>query len=152
MPSNPPPRRPRSARSAHSLVEVVAATALMAATLVPAMQLVRLGIQKSAETDRHQLLSLYAASQIEQRLASTAMTWASATYSGDYTAEGHPSIRFETACSDDPLAGGLTDQLMDIRTTVYDDANGDDAFTSGERSCSFRTKIGKFATYEALGT
>ncbi len=152
MPSNPPPRRPRSARRAYSLVEVVAATALMAGTLVPAMQLVRLGIQKSAETDRHQLLSLYAASQVEQRLASTAMTWASASYSGDYAADGHPDIRYDTVCTDDPLSGGLTDQLMDIRTTVYDDANGDDALTPGERSCSFRTKIGKFATYEALGT
>ncbi|QDT68587.1 hypothetical protein MalM25_15100 [Planctomycetes bacterium MalM25] len=152
MPSDPTIRRPRPPRRAYSLVEVVAATALMAATLVPAMQLVRLGVQKSSETDRQQLLSLYAASQIEQRLASIAMTWASATYTGDFAADGHPNIRFETACSDDPLAGGLTDQLMDVRTTVYDDANGDDTLTPGERSCSCRTKIGKFATYEALGT
>lgn len=152
MPSNPSHRRPRPARRAHSLVEVVAATALMAATLVPAMQLVRLGIQKSAETDRHQLLSIYAASQIERRLASTAMTWANANYSGDYSGDGHPGIRYETACSDDPVVGGITDQLMDIRTTVYDDTNGDHALTPGERSCSYHTRIGKFATYEALGT
>lgn len=151
MPSDPFHRRPRSARRAYSLVEVVAATALMGATLVPAMQLVRLGVKKSVETDRRQLLSLYAASQIEQQLATTAMTWASATYSGDYAADGHPNIRYETACSDDPASGGLTDQLMAVRTTVYDDANGDDAFTAGEKNCSYHTKIGKFATYEALG-
>ncbi len=155
MPSNPSTYRTafraerRPHRGAYSLVEVVAAIGLMAATLVPAVELVRDGMELSEETDRRQLLALYAASQVEQQLGVAAMTWATGSYTGDYAADGHADIRFETICTDNPLSGGITDSLMDIRTTVYYDDNQDDALTAGELSCSYRTKIGKFATYAA---
>lgn len=146
----PKPYRKRGyRRSAYSLVEVVASVALMAATLVPAMELVRDGMEQSVETDRRQLLALYAVSQIEQQLGPAAMGWVTGTFSGDYATDGHAAIRFETACSDDALSGGITGLLMDIRTTVYFDENGDDALTAGELQCSYRTKVGNFATYAA---
>lgn len=148
MPRSPSQRRPRSA--GYSLVEVVASVALMAATLVPAMELVRDSMDQSVETDRRQLLALYAVSQIEQQLAAAAMTWTTGAYSGDYAGDGHPDIRFDTICSDDPLSGGVSGALMDVRTTVYFDDNSDDALTAGELQCSYRTKIGQFATYQAI--
>lgn len=152
MPSDPSQRRPHAApcRAAYSLVEVVAAIGLMAATLVPAMELIRQSMKNSVEDDMRQLLALYAASQVEQQLGMTAMFWTVGSTTGDYAADGHPGIRYVTTCSDDPVDGGIVGQLMDVRTTVYDDANNDDVLTAGEKQCSFRTKIGKFATYEAM--
>lgn len=155
MPRNPPVRRsvhPSVDRRAYSLVEVVAAIGLMAATLVPALRLVRDGMEQSAETDQRQLLALYAASQIEQQLGATAMSWTNASFSGDYSADGHADIRYATVCSDDPLNGGIVDSLMSVSTTVYYDENQDDALTAGELRCSYETKIGKLATYIAQGS
>ena len=137
-------------RDGYSLVEVVAAIALMAATLVPAVEFVRYGMERSLEDDRRQLLALYAASQVEERLGVVAASWAEGTQAGDYAMEGHPNIRYTTTCSDDVANGGIVGALMDIRSTVYYDTNADDALSAGEMRCTFRTKIGKFATYEAL--
>ncbi|TWT97871.1 hypothetical protein Pla108_20250 [Botrimarina colliarenosi] len=139
-------------RGAFSLVEVVAAIALMAATLVPAVQLIRYGMERSMEDDRRQLLALYAVSRVEEQLVLVADSWAEGSSSGDYSGEGHPNIRYTTTCSDDPLDGGVVGVLMDIRSTVYDDENGDDALTTGEPKCVYRTKVAKFATYEAKST
>jgi hypothetical protein len=157
MPRDPHQRRPtpeapqRATRhSGYSLVEVVAAIALMGATLVPTVEFIRYGMERSLDDDRRQLLALYAVSQVEERLGVVAATWAEGTLSGDYASDGHPDIRFVTACSDEVASGGIVDTLMDIRSTVYYDANADDAWNAGEMRCTFRTKIGKFATYEAL--
>lgn len=157
MPRDPHQRRPISApslglarRGGYSLVEVVAAIALMAATLVPAVKFVRYGMERSFEDDRRQLLALYAASQVEERLGIVAASWAEGTQVGDYTSDGHPDIRYTTTCSDEVVNGGIVGTLMDIRSTVYFDANADDVLSAGEMRCTFRTKIGKFATYEAL--
>ena len=157
MPRDPHRRRLTSApsqgfaqRSGYSLVEVVAAIALMAATLVPAVEFVRYGMERSFEDDRRQLLALYAASQVEERIGMVAANWIEGTTTGSYSADGHPSIRFITVCSDEPASGGIPNTLMDIRSTVYEDANGDGSLSTGEMRCTFRTKIGRFATYEAL--
>lgn len=150
MARNAPNRR--IDRSGYSLVEVVASIALMAATLVPAMELVRDSMVVSEETDRRQLLSLYGVSQVEQQLAAAAMDWATGSYSGDYAADGNGAIRYDTTCSDDPVNGGIVGVLMDIRTTVYYDDNGDDALTAGELQSSYRTKVARYDTYSAGGS
>lgn len=151
MPRNPSRRRHRSApRRAYSLIEVAAATALMGSTLVPAMELIRDGIDLSLETDRRQLIALYAVSQVEQKLSAVSLSWATGSTSGDFSADGNADVRFSTTCSDSPLDGGVTGLLMAIQSTVYYDEDGDDTLDSDELSCSFHTKIGKFATYDAL--
>lgn len=121
----------------------------MAGTLVPSLELVRTGLVKSAEDDLRQLLALYAVARVEQQLGPASHTWATGTYTGDYGADGHANIRYVTVCSDSPADGGIVGSLMAVRTTVYDDANGDDALTSGELQCSYRTKVGRFGTYQA---
>lgn len=147
MPTRLPIRR-RSKKGC-SLVEVVASIALMAATLVPAIELVRGSMEVSEETDRRQVLALYAVSQVEEQLGLAAMTWSAGSYTGSYATDGHATIRYDTVCSDDPLNGGVTGSLMDIRTTVYYDTNGDATLSAGELQCSYRTKVGRFATYTA---
>lgn len=147
MPREPSQRRPLP--SGYSLVELVASIALMGATLVPALELVRSSMETSVEMDQRQLLALYAVSQVEQQLAASAMTWANASYSGNYAADGHSAIRFDTVCSDDPAEGGVEDTLMAISTTVYYDSNGDSTLNTDELKCSYRTKVGRFATYTA---
>lgn len=137
-------------RSAYSLLEVVMAVGLMAGMLVPSLELIRSGIEVSVETDQRQLLANYASSQVEQRLAITAGSWTTGTFTGDFASDGLSNIRYSTTCSDAAADGGILDTLMIVSSTAYFDANGDDALNSNELSCTYETKLGKFATYEAL--
>lgn len=150
MRSRPAARRPATA-AGYSLVEVVAATALTSAVLVSSLELIRDGIDQSVETDRHRLLATYAVSELERRLAETAAIWGAGTHTGDFADDGAADIRFTTTCSDDPAQGGVVDALMDLQTTTYYDTNGDDTLDSDEPRCDYRTKLGRFATYSALG-
>lgn len=136
--------------AAYSLVEVVAAVALMAATLVPAISFVRDAMEVSVEADERQLICLYAVSQVEALLAATAHTWAGGTQSGDYSADGRADIRFEAVADDATLSGGIPGSLMNIEATVYVDADADDTLDADELSCFFRTKLARFNTYEEL--
>ncbi len=150
MSGKPLSRRPSTTPSGFSLLELVAATALMGVTLVSALELMRDGMDLSTETDQRQLLASYGASQLEQRMAMIADSWTTGSFSGDYAADGWANIRYSTICSDSPSDGGITNFLMDLRTTIYYDADGNDALDSNELSCVYHTKIGKFITYEVL--
>lgn len=139
-----------STRRGFSLLELVAATALMGITLVSALELMRDGMELSTETDQRQLIASYGASQLEERMAMVADSWTTGSFSGDYIADGWGNIRYLTNCSDNAVDGGISNFLMDIKTTVYLDVDSDDALDADELSCTYHTKIGKFTTYEEL--
>jgi len=137
-------------RSAYSLLELVLAVALVGGTLVPALALMRDSMTLSRTTDQRALLANYAIDKLEERTADVAMNWpGNGSNEGDLAADGHASVRYLVEWSDDPASGGIDQQLMHIEVTTYLDQDGDDALGAGEPRCYFRTKIGKFATYEA---
>ena len=155
MPRKLPSRRSTSVNGAptrcgFSLLELVAATALIGVTLVSALELMRDGMDLSTETDRRQLLSSYGASQLELQMAATADAWTTGTFAGDYASDGWANIRFKTKCSDSLADGGITNFLMNIETVIYYDTDEDDSPDGDELSCTYVTKIGKFSTYEEL--
>ncbi len=140
----------RHVRAGFSLLELVMSVALMGGMLVPALELVRRGIELSSEVDQRQLLAGYASSQLEERLAIVAANWTNGTFSGDYSSDGLPNVRYQTTCSDAVADGGVVNTLMVITSTTYYDANGNDSLDADELNCSYQTKLGKFATYEEL--
>ncbi|MEM9185565.1 MAG: hypothetical protein AAGB00_03625 [Planctomycetota bacterium] len=152
MPAHPTTPRPHSRRAAYSLLEVVMAGALVAGTLVPALQLIREGLELSETTDERALLANYAVCKLEENLALVAAAWTSGTVSGDLTADGHSRLRYTVTRSDAVADGGIVGELMHVRVTTYIDEDGDDALDASEPSCSYRTKIGKFASYEAAAS
>lgn len=147
MPLRPGQRR--LLRSAYSLLELMVAVVLVAGTLVPALALIRDGMEASDEADKRRLLANYAVSKIEEHLAITAATWTKATSEGDFTADGFSELRFVVTTSDLVANGGIDDALMHVHVTTYFDTNGDDALSTGELRCQYRTKIGKFPSYES---
>ena len=142
----------RTAPAAFSLLEVVLASAICAAALVPALVLLRNGITLAQQIDtKHQLL-LYGVSTLESQLAAVAAldsAWpGTAPAGGDMSAEGHPEIRYTVSWSDNPADGGISGRLMNVTVTTYYDEDGDNAQDAAEPSVSLTTKIGKFASYE----
>ncbi len=142
----------RRRTSGYSLLEVVLASTLTLSTLVPAMSLMRDGIQISKKIDNQLLMANYAVRQLEQQMAIVAASWTSGTMTGDFAIDGYPQLRYIVTRSDAVVDGGLANQLMSLTVTTYIDQNNDDSLTAGEVSCVFATKVGKLATYEAAAS
>jgi type II secretory pathway component PulJ len=142
--------RPGAKRSStgFSLLELVAATVLTIGVLAPALAVMRDSMAVSRELHRRVLLANYAVSILEDQAALVATNWTNETVAGDFVSDGHGDIRYSLIKSDDSSDGGLTDQLMTITSTVYDDANSDDALSAGELNETYRTKVAKLNTYE----
>jgi hypothetical protein len=77
----------------------------------------------------------------------TAASWTVATTTGDFAFEGYPLVRYRVACSDDPANGGITDRLMALTATVWEDSNGNSVLDSGELSAVFLTKVANLEGY-----
>ena len=151
-PTRPRTRRGRfiapAARRGFSLVEMVAATALVAGTLAPALAVMRDAMRVSREGGRRNLLANYAVQTLETYTALSMQAWTTGTAAGNELADGHPTIRFQVTCSDSPVNGGITDRLMHLQVVVFDDADNDAVFDANELNVRVRTKIAKLATYE----
>jgi len=141
-------------RGGHTLLELVMAAFVMGLVLVPALVLMRRSMELSRKLDTHNMMTTLAISKLEQHLAASAATFTEQTDSGDFTAEGHPELRFVVDRSADPADGGITDELMAVVVTVWHDEDGDQAQDADEPATSFGSKIAKMATYEdeASGT
>ena len=135
-------------QAAFSLLEMVAATALVASTLVPALSLIRDAMSQSREMNRRNLLANYAVRILEEQTALTARSWINATVTGDFSFDGYASLRYTATKSDAVIDGGLVDRLMNIQVTVFDDADGNLSAGVNELQVNFRTKVAKLVTYE----
>lgn len=133
----------------YSLLEVLAAAALMALALLPALAIFRDGIAWSRDVDHRQRLLLYGVNKLEEQMALVGATWVTGSTEGDFAADGHADIRYSAQRSDDPSDGGLVNRLMAITITIYHDANNNDSLDVSELRIDFTTKIGRFATYES---
>ncbi len=128
------------------------AVTLVAGTLVPALALIRDGLDLSQTTDEKALLTNYAVCKVEEHLALVAASWTSGTATGDFATDGFSNLRYLVTQSDAVADGGIVDALMHVQVTTYVDENNNDALDSTEPQCHFRTKIGKFASYEAIAS
>jgi type II secretory pathway pseudopilin PulG len=144
----PPIRRRRPRRCAFSLVEMIAATALMAGTLAPALAVMRDAMAVSREASRRQLLAVYAVQALEYYAAVTMQNWTNGTIDTSAAADGHPNIRGQITKSDAVVDGGSPSRLMHIQVVAYDDADGDAVRDANELTVRVRTKIAKLTTYE----
>ncbi len=133
------------------MLEMVAAAALVTGTMVPALSVIRNSMSQSRELHRRNLVAHYAVRLLEDQVANAAKSWFS--YSADgtinaYTGDGHSGLRVSLTRSDDPADGGLTNQLMNIEVTVYDDINSSSTLDAGDLQETYRTKVAKLNSYE----
>lgn len=133
---------------AFSLLEMAMAATLVAGTLVPTMSVMRDAMAKSRDLSRRNLMSNYAVSVLESQAATTMLNWTTATSSGNFSSDGHTTLRYAATRSDAPADGGLTGQLMHIQVRVYDDTDGDSSFDANELSVLYRTKLARLQSYE----
>lgn len=131
-----------------SLVEMLAATALMAGTVAPALAVMRDAMAISRESTRRQLLSLYAVQALENHTALTMQNWANGSASMSAALDGQPNIRMQIIKSDAVVDGGLPNRLMHLRVVAFDDADADSTLDASELAVRVRTKVAKLTSYE----
>lgn len=127
---------------------MIAATALVAGTLVPALAVMREAMSLSRETHLRSLLANFAVMKLEENSAIAMRDWSNITDDGDLSAYGYSNLSFSIQRSDDPSDGGIVGQLMAITVTVFEDLDADLIPDTGETQVQFRTKISKLETYE----
>lgn len=140
-------QKPKS-RRAFSLLEMAAASALIAGTLVPALVVVRDAMATSREMHRRNLLANYAVRILEDHAALVAANWVNTTVNGDFSADGHANIRYIVTKSDDPSDGGIVNQLIHVEVVVFDDTDTDTTLDANEMRITYRTKVAKLNSYE----
>lgn len=144
----------RAVRGGQTLLELVAATSIIAIALVPALRIIRDTIQVGRETEVANLLATFSASKLEEHLILTAASWTTSTSSGTFDAYGYPQVRFRVVRSDATADGGIPGDLMSITSTVWEDRDGDANWDGGEPRSIFASKLARNTAYvhEANGT
>jgi hypothetical protein len=127
---------------------MIAATALVAGTLAPALAVMRDAMALSREASRRNLLANYAVEALEYAQGITMQNWATGTSLGNFASDGWPNIRYSVTRSDSPANGGLTNRLMHVQVLIYDDSNGNAARDANEIAVQMRTKVSRLLTYQ----
>lgn len=134
-------------RGGFSLLEMLAATALVAGTLAPALAVMRDAMAVSREGVRRSLVANYAVQVLESQSSVVMQNWSTGTVTGNFSADGYGTIKYSAVKSDVPADGGLVNRLMHIQVTAYDDANGNSTADAGEIRATIRTKVARLASY-----
>ena len=143
-----PSETKRRTNRGQTLLELVAATSIIAIALVPALRVMRDCLRISRETETANLMATLSASMLEEHLLRTAVNWNPTTVTGDFSAEGYPTIRFQVTRSDSSADGGIVNTLMSITATVWDDRDTDGNLDDGEPRSTFASKLARNVAYE----
>lgn len=145
----------KRSRSGQSLLEVIAASTIIATALVPALRMMRDSLEVSRSVEEADLMSTLCVDKLEEHMNKVAATWDKTIASGDFAAlEGRSYLKFQVTKSDSVTDGGISNRLMAITAVVWSDANGNGSLEGGEKKVMFATKVSKFVsynTYEAQG-
>lgn len=137
----------RSTRRGQTLIELVAASTMMAIAIVPGLKLMRDGMRVSRELEVAGVMTSLCVSKLEEHLAVSAATWEMTTSTGAFSSEGYPQVRFSVVRSDDSADGGITDELMAVTTTVWNDLDSDTTLDSNEPSVVLASKVAQVTSY-----
>ena len=131
----------------YSLLETLAAGAVMAIVLVPSYEAMRRGLEWSRDAEALQTTTTLCVSKMEERMSVVAATFASGTQSGDFSGDGFSEFHFHCESTDALASGGIPDRLMVVTTNVWKDEDGDGLLDQGEITTELTTKVAKMTTY-----
>ena len=129
-------------RTGQSMLELIAATTIIAIALVPALKLMRDSIRIGRQTETANILATFSMSKLEEHLARTAATWSTTTDSG--TIPTYNGLRYQVTKVNEGVGSGL----MRITSVAYEDGNGNGTYDTGERNATFVSKVAKNVAYE----
>jgi Tfp pilus assembly protein PilV len=134
--------RAKRKRTGQSMLELIAATTIIAIALVPALKLMRDSIRIGRQTETANILATFSMSKLEEHLARTAANWNTNTDSGAIPT--YNGLRYQVTKVNEAVGSGL----MRITSVAYEDGNGNGTYDAGERNATFVSKVAKNVAYE----
>jgi hypothetical protein len=128
-------------------MEVGLAVVLLATTLVPALTLMRRGLEYGRDVERRNAMMTLGTSTLEQYAAATMAVWTTGPVSGTYAAQGYAELRYDITRSDAAASGGILNRLMALQLTAWHDANNNSVRDAGESHVVLATKVSKVRGY-----
>jgi hypothetical protein len=138
-------------RAAQTLLELIAASAVLAISLVPALTLMRDAIAINDVLEDRHTMATFCASKLEEHLPASVAAWDTSTESGSFSAEGYAHLRYQVVRSDSS-PNGITDRLMSVTVTVWNDEDADTNLDADEPQVVYGSKIASMAIYQNVAT
>ena len=155
-----PARQPRAAvrvepvvrRSGLTLLETLAASAVIAAALTPALRITRAALLTADRLDRQERCLTVANDRLESLLVRAAADW-DATVTGAATdagaaAPGYPGLRASDLATDAAGAGGIPGRLAALSVLAWYDDDGDGVADPDEPRATLATALARLTAYE----
>jgi hypothetical protein len=149
----------RQARGFHrgtTLLELVAASTVIAVSLVPALRIMRDSLRVSRQLEVREAMATIAMSVLEQEAAKVSGQWnmQSTTHRKPGRNSGYPLILAVSTTTDSLKSGGIPGSLAVVNVTAFEDSNRSGSFDADEPSIKFATKIAGLTSYryEAQGS
>lgn len=126
-----------------TFVELVAAIAVMAITIVPAMQYFTESMTLRRELERERVMVLLATQLVESQMAVVNSSFTTTQYVDTFASQGQPDIAYEITRSDLPAEGGIPNLLMAISVRVWSDDNNNLVLDANEAKVDLHTKMAR---------
>lgn len=130
------------------MLELVAATTIIALALVPALKLTRDSLMSMEALERNEIAANLCASMLEEELARTASSWSLSGRQGNFSAVGRPELKFMVTKSDAFADGGVPNSLAVIEVVVWYDADAGNDPDADEPQTRFSSKLARVLSYE----
>lgn len=130
-------------RRSFTFVELIAAIAILAITIVPATQYLAGSMTLRRRLERNSVMVMLAIQTIEQQMAVINAGFTTAQETGTFVSQGHPEIAYERIRTDGTAQGGIPDLLMVITVRVWSDDNGNVLLDAGESVVELHTKMAR---------
>ena len=152
-----PQQRQRSlVRRGTTLLELVAASTVIAVALVPALRIMRDSLRVSRQLEVREAMATIAMSVLEQEASRVSGQWnmQTTTHRDPGRNSGYPSILAVSTTTDSTKGGGIPGSLAVVDVTAFEDSNRSGTFDANEPSIKFATKIAGLTSYrfEAQGS
>ncbi len=130
-------------RRSFTFVELIAAIAILAITIVPATQYLAGSMTLRRRLERNSVMVVLAIQTIEQQMAVINGGFTTAQETGTFAAQGHTEIAYERIRTDATAQGGIPDLLMVITVRVWSDDNSNVLLDAGESLVELHTKMAR---------
>lgn len=144
----------RHRRAGVNLLELIAASTILATTLVPSLRLMRDSLKVSRQLEVRECLATTAMGALESRAQQVAAGWQmeSGTDRSYGRLAGYPQVVVDFSASDNPSVGGIRDSLAVVSVTAFEDQNSNSRRDNTESAVTFSTKVAHLQSYFLEGS
>ncbi|QDT15828.1 type IV pilus modification PilV family protein [Alienimonas californiensis] len=139
-------------RSGTTLLEVVAASIVLAIALAPALRMTREAVQAADRLDRQERCLTVASDLVELGMARTAADWDGRVGIATVlpiAVPGYPGMKALELTSDSAAYGGVPGRLATVGAFVWYDEDGDSVVDSTEPQVLLASAVARMASYES---